>query len=148
MGKSDRIEVLLWSVALPGFGQLLNGKFLKGLLLISLEFLINVQSNLNEVIILSFHGNIEQAINQADYQWLMFYPCIYMFGIWDAYRDAGGGNSPYAAIPFVFGAYMGTIGVIYSKDLLGGVWFGIIGILIGVGIGLLIRNCLLKRIHH
>jgi hypothetical protein len=50
MGKCDRIEVLLWSIALPGFGQILNGNFLKGLLLIGLEFMINVQSNLNEVI--------------------------------------------------------------------------------------------------
>jgi hypothetical protein len=149
MEKGDnRIEVLLWSIALPGFGQIINGKFLKGLLLVGLEFLINVRSNLNEVIVYSFHGEIEKAVSQTYYQWLMFYPCIYMFGIWDAYKDAGGGNTPYGFMPFVFGAYVGTIGVIYSKDLLGSVWLGITGIFIGVGIGLLIKNCLLKRVHH
>ena len=51
MSKEGRIEKVLWSIALPGFGQLLNGKFLKGLLLILLEFLINVQSNFNQAII-------------------------------------------------------------------------------------------------
>jgi hypothetical protein len=137
--KCQRIEVLLWSIALPGFGQILNGKYLKGVLLIGLEFLINVQSNLNQVIILSFYGHINEAITQTNYQWLMFYPCIYMFGIWDSYKDAEGITSPYDAIPFVFGAYFGTIGVIYSPSLLGGVWSGILGIFIGIGIGSLIR---------
>ncbi|WCK56383.1 hypothetical protein PP175_10955 [Aneurinibacillus sp. Ricciae_BoGa-3] len=142
MKKHHGIEVLLWSIALPGFGQILNGKFFKGLLLIGLEFLINVQSHLNEVIISSFHGDISETIANTNYQWLMFYPCIYMFGIWDAYKDAGGGSSPYIAVPFVFGAYFGTIGVIYSRDVLGGIWLGIFGIFVGVGIGLF----LLKRI--
>jgi hypothetical protein len=36
----DRVEKLLWSIALPGFGQILNGDLLKGLLFIALEFLI------------------------------------------------------------------------------------------------------------
>jgi hypothetical protein len=145
MGKCDRIEVLLWSIALPGFGQILNGKFLKGLLLIGLEFLINVKSNWNEVIISSFHGEFTEAIRNTNYQWLMFYPCIYMFGIWDAYKDAGGVHSPYTFVPFVFGAYFGTIGVIYSKGFLGGVWLGIVGIFVGVAIGCMIKNCLLKK---
>jgi hypothetical protein len=144
MEKDNRTEVLLWSIALPGFGQILNGKYLKGLLLIGLEFLINVQSNLNEVIISSYHGKFEMAILQTDYQWLMFYPCIYMFAIWDAYRDAGGGTSPYAVMPFVFGAYFGTIGVIFSRDLLGAVWLGMVGMFVGIGLGIVIREVLKK----
>ncbi len=48
------IEKLLWSVALPGFGQFLNGKYYKGTVMLILEFLVNVQANFNEVIILSF----------------------------------------------------------------------------------------------
>ena len=141
MGKSDRkIEVLLWSIAFPGFGQILNGKLFKGLLLIGLEFLINSQSRLNEVIISSFHGNITTAIAQTGYQWLMFYPCVYMFAIWDAYRDAGGGTSPYAVVPVVLGAYFGTIGVIFSSNMLGAVWLGIIGAFVGLAAGLLIQK--------
>jgi hypothetical protein len=152
MGKCDRTEVLLWSIALPGFGQILNGKFLKGLLLVVLEFLINVQSNLNEVIITSFHGNITEAIAQTNYQWLMFYPCIYMFAIWDAYKDAGGGKTPYAVVPFVFGAYFGTVGVIYSPTFriidifFGAVWLGMFGAFVGLGVGILIKILLVQRL--
>jgi TM2 domain-containing membrane protein YozV len=78
-------EKLLWSIALPGFGQFLYGKIIKGILLI-LEFLINVQANFNVGIISSFHGEIEKAIGQADYQGLMFYPCLYFFAMWDAWK--------------------------------------------------------------
>jgi hypothetical protein len=145
MGKCTRTEVFLWSIALPGFGQILNGKFLKGLLLVLLEFIINVQSNLNELIISSFHGEIEKTINQTHYQWLMFYPCVYMFAIWDAYKDAGGGTSPYAVVPFVFGAYFGTVGIIFSRDLLGAVWLGLVGMFLGIGLGLLLRTALRNR---
>jgi hypothetical protein len=145
MKRHDRIGVLLWSIALPGFGQLLNGKLLKGILFIALEFVINVQSRLNEVIILSFHGEIDEAISQTDYQWIMFYPCIYMFAMWDAYQDAGGGKTRYAFVPFVFGAYFGTVGVIYSRGLFGAVWLGIVGAFVGIGAGLLLRMFLIKK---
>ena len=104
-------EVLFWSIALPGFGQFLNGKYIKGAILIFLEFLVNVLANFNEVIILSFQGNIEKAILQADYQWLMFYPCLYFFAMWDAYKDAEGGEDRFSFLPFVFSAYFVTVGV-------------------------------------
>lgn len=152
MSKSNRLEVLFWSIAFPGFGQFLKGKFLKGLVLLILEFLINTQSNLNTVIISSFQGEIQTAIEQANYQWLMFYPCVYLFGMWDAYRDAGGGKESYSFLPFVLSAYFGTIGVIYSNYLtifgviLGPIWFSILFLIIGVGVGLVLRKFLLKLI--
>jgi TM2 domain-containing membrane protein YozV len=60
-------EKLLWSIALPGFGQLLNGKYIKGILFIFLEIIINVRGNFNEIIMLSFQGEIENAVVQANY---------------------------------------------------------------------------------
>ncbi|MBU8878230.1 hypothetical protein BGM26_04390 [Bacillus sp. FJAT-29790] len=155
MTKEGRVEKVLWSIALPGFGQLLNGKFPKGLLLILLEVLINVLSNFNQVIIYSFQGEIQLAIDQTNYQWLMFYPCLYMFSIWDAYRDAGcGANVPYSFLPFVFSAYFVTVGLIYSSSLkIFGVLFGpvflpmlflIPGISIGFLIQIVLRNLKVK----
>ena len=145
MLREGIIEKVLWSIALPGFGQLLNGKFLKGLLLILLEFLINVQSNFNKMIIYSFQGDIQGSIDHVNYQWLMFYPCIYMFAMWDAYKDAGGGKSPYSFLPFVFAAYFVTIGLIYSSTLsifgvlLGPVFLPMLFLIPGISIGLLIK---------
>ncbi|GGJ97490.1 hypothetical protein GCM10007063_19780 [Lentibacillus kapialis] len=152
-GKNrDKLEVLLWSIALPGFGQLLNRKYFKGLLLIALEFIVNVLGNFNDVIILSFNGNIQEAINQTHYGWLMFYPCLYFFSIWDAYKDAEGESNPYAFIPFVFSAYFVTVGLIFSQTFtifgqrLGPMWLPMLGGLpVGLIAGVIIRRLLQKR---
>ncbi len=141
-------ERLFWSIAVPGFGQLLNGKYIKGIVLIVLEFLVNVMGNFNAVIIASFHGDIERAINQADFQWLMFYPCLYFFAIWDAYKDAGGGKEPYSFLPFAFTAYFVTVGVIFSTKiklfgvLLGPIWLPLLSVIPGVLAGLLLKKIL------
>ena len=139
--KDKIIESILWSIALPGFPQILNGRYLKGILFIVLEFLINIMANFNEAIRLSFIGNIEGAVSQANYQWLMFYPCLYFFAMWDAFKDAGGGKKPYSYLPFVSSAAFVTVGVIYSTQikvfgvLLGSVWFPMLCVIPGLIIG-------------
>jgi len=153
MADKDAVEKLLWSIALPGFGQLLNGKYIKGIVLISLELLVNVQGNLNEIILLSFHGEVEEAIQQADYQWLMFYPCLYFFAMWDAFKNAGGAKSRFAFLPFVFAAYFMTIGTIYSSKLtlfdvlLGPIWLPILCTILGLFVGFLLQGIIKKANH-
>lgn len=145
------MEKLLWSIALPGFGQLLNKKYVKGFVLILLEFVVNIQAHFNEIIMLSFHGEIEQAIHQANYQWLMFYPCLYFFAMWDAFKDAGGEKKPYSYFPFVFTAFFVTTGLIYSPNvkifgvLFGPVWLPMLSLIPEAGIGLLLMLLLNKR---
>ncbi|MGG4371960.1 hypothetical protein ABEW47_25710 [Priestia megaterium] len=146
MEKKDKItESILWSIALPGFPQILNGQLLKGILFIILELIINVMANFNEAIRLSFIGNIEGAVSQANYRWLMFYPCLYFFAMWDAFKDAGGGKQPYSYLPFVSSAFFVTVGTIYSAQtkvfgvLLGAVWFPILWVIPGLIIGFSIK---------
>ncbi|CAM4100329.1 hypothetical protein [Lederbergia lenta] len=147
-------EKLFWSIALPGFGQLLNGKYIKGIVFISLEFLINVQAHFNEVIISSFHGDVNHAINQADFQWLMFYPCLYFFAMWDAFKDAGGGKEPYSYLPFAFSAYFVTLGTIYSPKLslfgvlLGPIWLPMLSVIPGIFVGLLLKRLMTKKLNN
>ncbi|WP_408009951.1 hypothetical protein ACJROX_06545 [Pseudalkalibacillus sp. A8] len=144
------MEKLLWSIALPGFGQLLNGQYLKGIVFIILEFIINVQSNFNEVILLSFNGEIETAIQQTNFGWLMFYPCLYFFAMWDAYKNAGDGRKPYSFLPFVFMAYWVTVGLMFSSKVslfgvvLGPVWLPMLFVIPGLLSGFLIQFLLLK----
>ncbi|MFP3125884.1 hypothetical protein OH784_24795 [Ectobacillus funiculus] len=139
-------EKLMWSIALPGFGQYLNGKYFKGTILLLLEFLINVQANFNQAILLSFHGEIGDAIKHTNYQWLMFYPCLYFFSMWDAVKDAGGGKDPYFFLPYVFAAFFVTVGLIFSSNLtifgmlLGPVWLPMLFIFPGIIIGFIIRE--------
>jgi hypothetical protein len=147
---TGKLEAILWSIALPGFAQLLNRKYVKGIVLILLEFLVNVNSHFNIVILYSFQGNISEAIEATNYQWLMFYPCLYMFAMWDAYKDAKGETPPYSYLPFVFGAYFVTIGLMYSPSLklgqilFGPVWLPILSLIPGLLVGSLIK-CVLMR---
>jgi hypothetical protein len=140
----------MWSISLPGFGQYLNGKYFKGTVLLILEFLINVQSNFNQVILLSFHGEISDAIKHVDYQWLMFYPCLYFFSMWEAVKDAGGAKDPYFFLPYVFAAFFVTVGLIFSSNLmifvvlLGPVWLPILFVFPGVIIGGIIKKVINK----
>ncbi|MFC2949469.1 hypothetical protein [Virgibacillus sediminis] len=151
MKRSRKLEAILWSVALPGFAQLLNRKYIKGILLIGLEFIINVMGNFNRIIVLSFHGQMQEAVEQTNYMWLMFYPCLYFFAIWDAYRDAGGGEKPFAYLPLVFSAYFVTLGLIFSPNftlfgyLIGPVWLPILFLPIGLGTGALIKWMVVRK---
>lgn len=144
--KINKLETILWSIAIPGFGQLINEKYIRGILFISLEFLINMKAHLNTAIISSFHGEILSAIKQVDYQWLMFYPCIYTFAIWDACRDISNEKNVFFFLPFVMAAYLGTIGVIFSKNLtlmgilFGPIWLPLLFMFLGVLMGLLINK--------
>ncbi|MGD6840880.1 hypothetical protein ACQCVL_31485, partial [Bacillus thuringiensis] len=61
MKKTQKLEVVLWSIAFPGFGQLLNGHVMKGFLFVLLEFIINSMSTFNLSIMYSFLGRIEEA---------------------------------------------------------------------------------------
>ena len=130
----------MWCVALPGFGQFLNRQYLKGIVLIVLEVVINVQAHLNEVIQLSFVGDIAGAVEATNYQWLLFYPCVYMFAIWDAYRDAEEQQLPFSFLPYVFAAFFATVGLIYSPYLLGPVWTTMLFCFVGIAVGNLLKK--------
>jgi hypothetical protein len=149
MNKKDKaVESILWSIALPGFAQVVNGHLVKGFLFIALEVLINVMANFNEIIRLSFIGNIEGAIAETNYSWLMFYPCLYFFAMWDAFKGAGGGREPYSYLPFVSSAYLVTVGIMYSAEakifgvLLGSVWFPMLCVAPGLIIGFSLKKFL------
>lgn len=75
-----------WSVALPGFGHLLMGQNVRGLILMSWEILVNVEGNLNMAIYYSLLGEIDQARAVVRYEWLIIYPLFYIFSMFDAYR--------------------------------------------------------------
>ncbi|MGG3888819.1 hypothetical protein [Metabacillus fastidiosus] len=150
MKKTVKLEAILWSIALPGFGQILNGHLLKGILFIILEIIINVRSLFNQVIMYSFLGDITGAYGTVNYQWLMFYPCVYMYAMYDAYKFAEGENPRLSFVPFVFGAYFVTVGLMYSPKIIfgisfGPVWLPMLCLIPGLGIGFIIRYILIKE---
>jgi hypothetical protein len=150
--NKDAIERLFWSIAFPGFGQLLNRKYIKGILFIFLEFFVNVLANFNSAIMSSFQGDIQKSIEQLNFQWIMFYPCLYFFSMWDAVKDANkeSENSNLLFLPFVFSAYFVTVGVMYSTKLeifgvlLGPIFLPMLFVIPGVLVGLIIKKIIVK----
>jgi hypothetical protein len=148
MKELTKLEAILWSIALPGFSQLLVGQYIKGILFVLLEFIINMKSNFNQAIMYSFLGEIEKAEAVTNYQWLMFYPCMYMFAMWDSYRTAMSSNEKLSFLPFAFGAYFVTLGLMYSPKLLifhvkpGPVFLPMLFLIPGLFIGFLIKYLL------
>lgn len=152
--KPNKIEALIWSIMLPGFGQLLNGQTTKGLVLLFLIILVNYKSKLNIVIIQTFNGNFVESIEVTDYQWLMFYPCLYMFALWDAYKEAEGEVGVLGYYPFIMAAYFLTVGLIFSSTLevfgyLFGpvilpILFGVLAVFIGIWLRKYVLNIIKK----
>lgn len=151
MKKLNKLEAVMWNIALPGFSQLLAGEYIKGILFVVLEFIINVFSNFNQAILYSFIGEIDIAFKVTNFQWLMFYPCVYMFALWDAYRSAMPAEEKLSFLPFVFGAYFVTIGLMYSSKVVivgvrpGPVFLPMIFLIPGLLIGFFLRFLLLAR---
>src|SRR5699024_12758166 len=92
--RKFRLEVLLWSIDFPGFGQFLNKKYFKAITLIVLDVRINSGGKVNTIIMESFLLHTKKAVEEANYLWPMFYTCTYLFAIWNAYHAAGAPELP------------------------------------------------------
>jgi hypothetical protein len=150
MGK---LEAILWNVALPGFSQILSGQVIKGIFFVLAEMAINLFSNFNRAIMYSFLGEMDKAFTIINYQWLMFYPCFYMFSLWDAYRFAMPETEKRSYLLFVFGAFFVTIGLMLSPKIkffgvsIGPVFLPMLFLIPGLLIGWIIRAIILRYEH-
>lgn len=82
------IAALLWSFAMPGFGQFYNNNYFLGIVLMIHEFVVNLQSHLNTALVYTFRGDFDLANQVVDYEWGLFYPSIFCFSLWQAYNQA------------------------------------------------------------
>ncbi|KAB7669937.1 hypothetical protein [Bacillus sp. B1-b2] len=150
MTKLGKFQSIMWSIALPGFSQLLTGQYFKGTLFVLSEITINVCSHFNKAIMLSFLGEFSNASSIVDYQWLMSYAFLYFFAMWDAYKYEMPENEELAFLPFASAAAFVTLGLIYSNvikffgQVLGPVFTPMIFVIPGLASGFVIRYLLLN----
>lgn len=74
------------SAMIPGFGHIHLGMYTKGLILMSLEVILNTFSHVNLAILYTFTFQFEKIDEVFNYNWGLIYAAIYIFGIWDSYR--------------------------------------------------------------
>lgn len=87
--------VAFFSFSYPGFGHLLQDRFLSAITLILWELFINNYANVNTGIYYTLIGDFEQAKDVLAERWLILYVGIYMLGIWDSYRTTIDMNKQY-----------------------------------------------------
>lgn len=107
-----------FSILLPGFGQIYNQQFLKGVVFVVLEHFDNMFGNVNKAIYLDFNGFHQQALEVVTYDTLLFYPGFYAYVVWDAwYYAKEGANKTITPIPFIISGFLGLLGAIFAVKL-------------------------------
>ncbi|MDH7479490.1 MAG: hypothetical protein QHH02_05725, partial [Syntrophomonadaceae bacterium] len=76
-----------WSAAFPGAGHLLLGATAEGMFLMVWEIWTNLQAKINTTIFFSMTGRFDQAREVLDTRWLLLYVPVYVFALWDSYRQ-------------------------------------------------------------
>lgn len=113
-----RMVAGLFSILMPGCGQMYNKQFMKGVLLLIIEHFDNIGANINQALYLDFNGHYQQALEVTNFEYLLFYPGFYVFTVWDAwYHAKKGADKIRTAIPFLIGGYLGVIGSIFAKKI-------------------------------
>ena len=64
-----------------------------GIVLLGLEFIVNLNSNLNLSLADTFMGDINSAHHVINYRWALFYPSLYGYAIWQAFNFAIANNN-------------------------------------------------------
>jgi hypothetical protein len=77
-----------WSVALPGFGHIQLGLYIKGFILMAGEIVFNLFGHVNAAMYYTFLGQFQRANQVLNYQWTTLYCAIFVFAIFDSYRVA------------------------------------------------------------
>lgn len=86
---------LFWSSVFTGFGHIYCHKILLGFVLIGWTYAIAFNTHLPLITLYTCTGQFEKIPRVVDYEWLLFFPSIYFFGISDAYSSVVRHNQLY-----------------------------------------------------
>lgn len=79
---------VMWSIFIPGLGQLYIHRILTALFIIVGLVVFYYYSHVQEAVLLIFQGNIKDATAVLKSEWLLFLPSHYGFAIYDSYINA------------------------------------------------------------
>jgi hypothetical protein len=78
---------IIWSLFVPGLGQLYIHRIITAFFIIVWVMIFAYYSRGLEAISLLFLGKIKQATAVLNIEWLLFFPSIYGFAVFDAYEN-------------------------------------------------------------
>ncbi|WCK52835.1 hypothetical protein PP175_15545 [Aneurinibacillus sp. Ricciae_BoGa-3] len=111
------IIAALFSILMPGTGQMFNKQFIKGVTFMFIEHWDNVSGHINQAIYLDLIGFHKKSWEAIDYTYAPFYPGFYVYVVWDAAYRASSQGSKLSAIIFVIAGFLGEFATLYAEFL-------------------------------
>ncbi|TCJ02091.1 hypothetical protein [Cytobacillus praedii] len=85
LDKRNPIVSLMWSLCIPGLGQLYIHRILTAIFVIVWLVIFYYFSHIQEAIVLLILGDVKEATSVLHSDWLLFIPSHYGFAIYDSY---------------------------------------------------------------
>ncbi|ART75111.1 hypothetical protein B4U37_03205 [Sutcliffiella horikoshii] len=95
LDKRSPVMAVLWSLFIPGLGQLYLHRIVTAFFVIVWVIVFFYFSDGLEAVSLLFLGEIEKATSVIDPEWLLFFPSLYGFAIFDSYINTVENNKLY-----------------------------------------------------
>ncbi|MBD8069355.1 hypothetical protein F7888_10205 [Bacillus sp. PS06] len=95
LDKRSPIMAVIWSLFVPGLGQLYMHRIVSAFFTITWTVIFFYNSRGLEAISLLFIGEIQQATDVLVPQWLLFFPSLYGFSVYDSYINTVENNKLY-----------------------------------------------------
>ncbi|MBM6616824.1 hypothetical protein [Bacillus suaedaesalsae] len=87
LDKRNPVFAVLWSLFVPGLGQLYLHRILTSFFVIIWVVIFFYNSHALEGVSLLLLGEIQKATSALDPEWLLFLPSVYGFAIYDSYMN-------------------------------------------------------------
>ncbi|MGG0719898.1 hypothetical protein ABE096_20315 [Robertmurraya massiliosenegalensis] len=85
LDKRNPVMAVIWSLFIPGLGQLYLHRIVTAFFVIVWAVVFFYKSRGLEAISLLFLGDIEKATSLINPEWLLFFPSLYGFSVYDSY---------------------------------------------------------------
>ncbi|UFU00077.1 hypothetical protein KO561_03685 [Radiobacillus kanasensis] len=99
---------------MPGLGQLLNRQYLKAIVFLIGEHILNFLAKVNKALYLDLNGFHREAVEIVHIEFAMFYPGFYVLCVLDSVINAGKTEDKRFINWFALAGLIGTVGVIFS----------------------------------
>ncbi len=95
LDKRNPVMAVLWSLFIPGLGQLYIHRITTAFFVIVWSVVFFYCSHALEAISLLFVGEIKKATSVINPEWLLFFPSVYGFSLYDSYINTVENNKLY-----------------------------------------------------
>lgn len=85
--RRSPVMAAFWSATITGFGQFYNDRGLKSLIMMGWYLAVVLKSGLSTAAFYTVTGRLDEVLAALDFQWLLFWPSIWVFGVVEAYAD-------------------------------------------------------------